>query len=355
MSEHFAVVMAGGSGTRFWPMSRAHLPKQLLPLLSSRSMIRETVERLFPLFDADRVFVVCGRSQKEAIERELEILEPEHVIDEPMARDTAGAVGLAAVFLEWRSPGCAFAALPADAYIGDVAKFQEALRVAFDAAADGAYVTFGIKPTRAATSYGYLHRGEKVGPAFRVRKFLEKPDAARAKEFAASGEHFWNSGIFVWRADAVLEGIRRHLPEHHARLMGIREALGTSRLPEVLRREFEAMPRISIDHGLMEKAERVLMIEAPFAWDDVGSWSAVADRRPRDAEGNAVEALSARVDTKDSIIVSSDDKHLIATLGIEGLVVVHTKDATLVCPRDRAEELKKLVDRIKEDGHQGHL
>jgi mannose-1-phosphate guanylyltransferase len=355
MSEHFAVVMAGGSGTRFWPMSRANVPKQLLPLLSSRSMIRETVERLFPLFDADRVFVVCGRAQKEAIERELEILEPEHVIDEPVARDTAGAVGLAAVFLEWRSPGSSFAALPADAFVGNIPKFQEALQTAFAAASEGAYVTFGVKPTRPATSYGYLHRGEKFGPAYRVRKFLEKPDAARAKELAASGEHFWNSGIFVWRADAVLEGFRKHLPEHHARLMAIREALGTSRLPEVLRLEFEAMPRISIDHGLMEKAEDVLMIEAPFAWDDVGSWSAVADRRPRDSDGNAVEALSARVDTKNSIIVSSDDRHLIATLGVEGLVVVHTKDATLICPRDRADDLKKLVDKIKADGHTGHL
>lgn len=355
MSEQFAVVMAGGSGTRFWPMSRARLPKQLLPLLGPRSMIRETVERLFPMFDADRVFVVCGRAQKEAIERDLEIIEPEHVIDEPVARDTAGAVGLAAVFLEWRSPGSAFAALPADAFVGDVPKFQEALRAGFAAAAEGAYVTFGIRPTRPATGYGYLQRGDSVGSANRVRKFVEKPDAARAKELVAAGDHFWNSGIFVWRADAVLEGFRKHLPGHHARLMGIRDALGTSRLPEVLRREFEAMPRISIDHGLMEKAENVLMIEAPFAWDDVGSWSAVADRRPRDGDGNAVEALSARVETKNSIIVSSDDKHLIATLGLDGMVVVHTKDATLICPRDRADELKKLVDKIKQDGHSEHL
>jgi len=355
MSESFAVVMAGGSGTRFWPMSRANLPKQLLPLLGSRSMIRETVERLFPLFDAERVFVVCGKAQKEAIERELEILAPEHVIDEPVARDTAGAVGLAAVFLEWRSPGAAFAALPADAYVGDVAIFQEALKAAFAAAEKGAFVTFGVRPTRPATGYGYLERGERIGQAFTVRRFLEKPDAARAKEFAASGEHFWNSGIFVWRADAVLEGFQKHLPEHHARLMTIRDALGTSRLPEVLRREFEALPKISIDYGLMEKASDVLMIEAPFAWDDVGSWSAVADRRPRDGAGNAVEALSSAVDTRNSVIVSSDDKHLIATLGVDGLVVVHTKDATLICPRDRAEDLKKLVDKIKADGHTGFL
>jgi mannose-1-phosphate guanylyltransferase len=352
MSEHFAVVMAGGSGTRFWPMSRAGFPKQLLPLLGPRTMIRETVERLFPLFDAERVYVVCGRAQKEAIERELEILEPEHVIDEPMARDTAGAVGLAAVFLEWRSPGCTFAALPADAYIGGIPQFQEALKAAFAAASEGAYVTFGVKPARPSTAYGYLHRGEKIGAAHRVRKFLEKPDAARAKELAASGEHFWNSGIFVWRADAVLEGFRKHLPEHFARL---RES-GRRSAPAAFRRscgEFEAMPRISIDHGLMEKAGDVLD-RAPFAWDDVGSWSAVAEA-DRATGGNAVEALSARVETKNSIIVSTDDKHLVATLGIEGMVVVHTKDATLICPRDRADDLKKLVDKIRADGHSGHL
>ncbi|HTF55827.1 MAG TPA: sugar phosphate nucleotidyltransferase [Planctomycetota bacterium] len=355
MSENFAVVMAGGSGTRFWPLSRTNLPKQLLPLLGPRSMIRETVERLFPFFDADRVFVVCGKAQKEAIERELEILAPEHVIDEPVARDTAGAVGLAAIFLEWRSPGAAFAALPADAYVGDVPKFQEALRSAFAAAAKGAFVTFGIRPTRPATGYGYLERGSHVGGASRVRRFLEKPDAARAKEFASSGEHFWNSGIFVWRADALLEGFKNHLPEHHARLMTIRDALGTSRLPEVLRREFEALPKISIDYGLMEKAGDVLMIEAPFAWDDVGSWSAVAERRPRDGAGNAVEGLSSAVDTRNSVIVSSDDNHLIATLGLDGMVVVHTKDATLICPRDRADDLKKLVDRIRADGRGEYL
>ena len=318
-------------------------------------MIRETVERLFPFFDADRVFVVCGKAQKEAIERELEILAPEHVIDEPVARDTAGAVGLAAIFLEWRSPGAAFAALPADAYVGDVTKFQEALRSAFAAAAKGAFVTFGIRPTRPATGYGYLERGSHVGGASRVRRFLEKPDAARAKEFASSGEHFWNSGIFVWRADALLEGFKNHLPEHHARLMTIRDALGTSRLPEVLRREFEALPKISIDYGLMEKAGDVLMIEAPFAWDDVGSWSAVAERRPRDGAGNAVEGLSSAVDTRNSVIVSSDDNHLIATLGLDGMVVVHTKDATLICPRDRADDLKKLVDRIRADGRGEYL
>ena len=355
MSEFLAVVMAGGSGTRFWPMSRAGRPKQLLPLLGSKPMIRETVERLFPLFDAERVYVVCGRDQKEGIERALEILQPEHVIDEPVARDTAGAVGLAAVFLQWRSPGCTFAALPSDAYIGDVPKFHEALRMAFEAAQDGALVTFGVRPTRPATGYGYLQRGPRAGAAWRVKAFIEKPGEERAKRFASSGEHFWNSGIFVWRADALLEGIRKHLPEHHERLTAVRAALGTTRLPQVLRTEFEALPKISIDYGLMEKAEDVVMIEAPFEWDDVGSWAAVAQRHAVDKEGNAVEGLAALVETRDCVVVSSDDKHLVATLGAEGLVIVHTKDATLVCPRDRAEELKKLVDRIRADGLQRYL
>lgn len=355
MSDFIAVVMAGGSGTRFWPLSRARRPKQLLPLLGARSMIRETVERLFPLFDADRVYVVCGRDQRDAVQEELEILPAEHVIDEPVGRDTAACVGLAATFLEWRSPGATFCALPADQYVGDPAAFHSALEQARESAQDGALVTFGIRPTRPATGFGYLQRGGKVGGAWTVKRYCEKPDLETAKRFVASGEHFWNSGIFVWRSEAILAEIARHLPEHAARLKAIGQALGSSRLPEVLREEFPKIPKVSIDYGVMEKAARVLMIEAPFEWDDVGSWAAVAARRAKDADGNVVEARSSRVETRDSVVISTEGGHLIATLGVEGLVVVHTKDATLVCPRNRAEDLKKLVDRIRADGGEALL
>ncbi len=355
MSDFLAVVMAGGSGTRFWPLSRARLPKQLLPLVTGRSMIRETVERLFPLFDAERVYVVCGKAHRDQVVAELEILPGGHVLDEPVGRDTAACVGLAATFLEWRHPGSTFCALPADAYIGDLPRFHEALRAGYEAAQGGALVTFGIPPTRPATGYGYLQRGEKHGAAWRVRKFHEKPDLATATAFVASGSHYWNSGIFVWRSDAILAEIGRRLPEHAARLAEIRAALGTSRLPAVLADAFPRIPKVSIDYGVMEHAPDVLMVEAGFEWDDVGSWAAAAARRPRDAAGNVVEGPHAGVDTRGCVVISTDPAHVVATLGIEDLVVVHTKDATLVCPKSRSEDLKKLVDELKAKGRESVL
>ena len=341
----YAMVLAGGSGTRFWPMSRRHLPKQFLPLVGDRTMVRQTVERLSPLFDAERIYVVCGREHKELTVGELHLLPAENVIDEPVGRDTAAAIGLFAAFLEWKEPGATFAALPADQHIGDVDAFHAALRRASEMAKDGALVTFGVKPTRPATGFGYLEvAGDKV-----VR-FCEKPDAAKATEFVAGGRHLWNSGIFVWQSASILREIEKHLPATFAGLKRIQAALGTAGFPSVLAKEYAALPRISIDYGVMEKASDVRVVRAEFDWDDVGSWTAAAAHRVRDANGNVVEALSAAVDTRDCVIISSDDGHLIATLGLKDVVVVHTRDATLVCPKDRAEEIKKLVDRIGAQG-----
>ncbi|MBI2899279.1 MAG: NTP transferase domain-containing protein [Planctomycetes bacterium] len=331
--------MAGGGGTRFWPLSRQARPKQLLPILGETSMLHQTVERLLPLFPAERVYVITGRAHADDARDDLEMLPPENVIDEPAGRDTAPCVGLAAAFLEWRDPGATFCALPADHFIGDRDKFLAALRAAFEEAQSGALVTFGVKPRHAATGYGYLECEGK-----RVRRFCEKPDAATARKFVESGRHFWNSGIFVWRAAAILEEFRRHLPGHHAILSTIAEAFGTSRLPETLALEFPKMPRISIDYGVMEKAADVVMIETDFDWDDVGSWRAAAARRPTPTEG-----LTECVDSPDCLVLSTDD-HLVATLGVEGLVVVHTPDATLVARKDRSEELKRLVERLKARG-----
>lgn len=339
MSTYYAVVMAGGGGTRFWPLSRQKRPKQLLPILGPTSMLRQTVERLFPLFSADRVFVITGRAHLDAVRDDLEILPPENIIDEPVGRDTAPCVGLAASFLEWRDPGATFCTLPADHFIGDVGRFHAALRAAYDQAQSGALVTFGIKPRYAATGYGYLERD-----GARVKRFCEKPDEATAKVFLAAGTYYWNSGIFVWKASTILEEFQRHLPEHHAILRTISDAFGSSRFPSVINAEFPRMPRISIDYGVMEKAARVQMIEADFDWDDVGSWKAASSRRDAQTEG-LVEA----VDSPDSMVVSTDD-HLVATLGVEGVVVVHTPDATLVVRKDRAEDLKKLIERLKARG-----
>lgn len=355
MSDFYAVILAGGSGTRFWPLSRKHLPKQLLPLVGPDTMIKSTVERLFPRFAPERILLVVGREHRDLTQRELSMLPPENIVDEPAGRDTAAAVGLAATLLEWKDPQSTFAILPADHHVEPVQRFQDALRAGHDAAQSGALVTFGIRPRFPATGYGYLERGEPWGSAFRVRRFCEKPDAARAREFLADGRHYWNSGMFVWRTDAILAAFRKHLPEHHRRLGDIREALGSSRLPAALAKAYAELPRISIDYGIMEKADNVAMIEADFEWDDVGSWNAAAARRAKDGQGNALEALAAAVDTRNCFVVSTDDGHLVATLGVENLVVVHTKDATLICPKDRAEDLKRLVEAIRAKGLESHL
>ncbi|MBI3857616.1 MAG: NTP transferase domain-containing protein [Planctomycetes bacterium] len=354
--EHFyAVVMAGGSGTRFWPLSRKHRPKQTLPILGGATMVRQTVERLFPLFDARQVFVVTAHEHSDLVRRDLDIVPQENIIDEPMGRDTAAAIGLAATFLHWRDHEAAFAVLPADHFIDDPLKFQNALLKAREAARTGALVTFGIKPRYAATCYGYLQKGEPVGDAARVRRFCEKPKPEVAAEFLRSGDYFWNGGIFVWEAGAILAEINRCLPELAASLKEIEGALGTSRLPSVLTREYAKLKRVSIDYGVMEKAGQVLMIEPDFEWDDVGSWSAAADRRPKDAAGNAVDGKVLAVETRDSLVLSSDPNHLVGVLGLDGYVVVHTPDATLVCPKSRSEELKKLVEQIQAKGQEKHL
>lgn len=355
MDHFYAVVMAGGSGTRFWPLSRKHQPKQTLPILGRTTMVRQTVERLFPLFDQRQVFVVTAHEHSDLVRRDLDIVPQENIIDEPMGRDTAAAVGLAATFLHWRDPEATFAVLPADHFIDDALKFQKALSKGRDAAATGALVTFGIKPRYAATCYGYLQRGDRQGDVSKVRRFCEKPKAEIAAEFLKSGEYFWNGGIFVWQAAAILGEIRRQLPDLAAGLKEIEGALGTSRLPSVLSREYGKLKRVSIDFGVMEKAAQVVMIEPDFEWDDVGSWSAAADRRAKDEAGNAIDGKVLAIDSKDSLVLSSDPNHLVGVLGLEGYVVVHTPDATLVCPKNRSEELKKLIEQIQAKGLEKHL
>lgn len=355
MGHFYAVVLAGGSGTRFWPLSRRSRPKQLLPILGGRSLVRRTVERLFPLFQPAQVLVVTAREHAEALRGDLDLLPPENIVDEPLGRDTAAAVGLAATLLEWRDPEAVFAALPADHEITPVDEFHRSLREAREAALSGALVTFGVRPSRPATGYGYLERGAREGRGFRVRRFCEKPDVETARGFVAAGEYFWNSGMFVWSARSILAEIERHLPGLAAGLREIRAALGTSGLPEVLERVYAGLPRVSIDYGVMEKAGRVVMLEAGFEWDDVGSWAAALARRPKDAAGNALEGACVAAETRGSLVLSTDPRHLVAVLGLEDFVVVHTPDATLVCPKDRSEELKTLVEEIRRRGLESYL
>lgn len=318
-------------------------------------MVRQTVERLFPLFDVKQIFVVTGREHSHLVRRDLDLLPPDQILDEPLGRDTAAAVGLAATFLEWRDPESAFAVLPADHYIDDPAKFQACLKRGREAARGGALVTVGIKPRFPSTSYGYLNRGARQGEVFRVRRFYEKPKLEAAKTFVESGDYFWNGGMFVWESWAILGAIGRYIPALATSLKVIGGALGTDMLPGVMAREYTRMPRISIDYGVMEKAERVLMVEADFQWDDVGSWAAAAERRGKDQQGNSIEGKCVSSETKDSLVLSTDPNHLVAVHGLEGYVVVHTPDATLVCPKSKAEDLKKLVEEIRQKGHDNYM
>lgn len=352
----FAMILAGGGGLRFWPASRQKRPKQLLPLTGGHSLVRETAERIMPAFDPERVFCVTSAEHGAAVRKELHALPAENIIEEPVGRDTAAAIGLFAAFVEWREPGSSFCVLPADHAIRPAGRLVGSLEIAFEAAESrDAPVLFGIAPDRPSTQYGYLHRGEQVGERlYQVRSFQEKPDAATAAQWVRSSEWFWNSGIFVWKARTILGRIARHLPALADGIGRIAARLGTSGLPGTLREVYPGLPKISIDYGVMEKVKDALMVPADFDWNDLGSWTALPAIRTPDAEGNVVDATWSGLDTKDCVIVGAEG-HLVATLGVHDLVVVHTPDATLIAPKSRAEELKKLVEKLRAEGREQFL
>ncbi|MBI3271649.1 MAG: mannose-1-phosphate guanylyltransferase [Planctomycetes bacterium] len=354
-----AVVMAGGVGSRFWPRSRRSVPKQFIPLVGKRPLVRETVDRIADLVPPERVLVVTNEAHVARAREALPELPAANVIAEPVGRDTAPCIGLAATILEARDPEAIMVALPADHFIRPREKLLQSLRAACDhALRSDALILFGIRPTSPATGYGYMWKGEKAAEirgaaAYRVRGFIEKPVQAKARELVATGEHFWNSGIFLWRAAAILAAIRRHAPELGRELDGVRDALGTPGEAAALRAAYARCPRISIDYAVLEKAEDVVMLEATYEWDDVGSWRSMEDILAKTEDGNVVLARHCGVDTSNSIILGED--HLIATVGVSDLIIVHTKDATLICHKDRAQDVKKLVEKLEKEGLDGVL
>ncbi|MDA8336266.1 MAG: mannose-1-phosphate guanylyltransferase [Peptococcaceae bacterium] len=333
----YAVIMAGGTGQRFWPLSRRARPKQFLPLMGDRTMLQATVDRLTGWIPEENIIVVTGQAYLDTVSEQLPRIG--NVLGEPCGRDTAAAVGLAARQLVDRDPAAVMAVLPADHFIADPERFQTVLRAAAGWAAGGEWlVTMGVPPTRPDTGYGYIRRGEKMdGDVYRVERFTEKPDAERAREFLASGRYLWNSGMFVWRADLILRLIARYLPELAAGLAGIGRG---EKLAEV----YPRLPRISIDYGVMERADRVLVLPGDFGWDDVGSWPALC----REAGENVLEAKGVFLETTGSIIRVPG--RVVATLGIRDLVVVDDGDCLLVCAKERAVDLKLVTGALAEAG-----
>ncbi|MDR4503868.1 MAG: mannose-1-phosphate guanylyltransferase [Candidatus Scalindua sp.] len=351
----YAVIMAGGSGTRFWPWSRQKTPKQLLKLTGKDTMIRQTVDRVVSEIPLENIYVVTASSQADCIKRELSALPERNIISEPFGRNTAACIGLAATIIRKRDADAIMAVMTADHIIEPADVFLRGLRCAGKIAMKtDVLVTFGIKPDNPSVNYGYIKRGqygESIDgfSVFDVNAFMEKPDRATAEKFLQSGKYYWNSGIFVWSVSTILEGIEKYMPTLASGLGRIGAALDSSEEATVIRDEYERFENVSIDYGVMEKISNVKVIEAEFTWDDVGSWLAVERLNTADQQNNTVLGKYCGLDSTGNIIVG-DQERLIATVNVSDLIVVNTKDATLVCDKNSAEDIKKLLGLLKEKG-----
>lgn len=351
MSDRYVVIMAGGKGERFWPASRLATPKHLLPIVGESPMLTQTVERVAGVVPRENIFVITTQAQLAGVRAACPMLPEANLVAEPMGRDTAAAAGLAMLLVKQRNPRAALAMLPADHVIHDVREYGALLDVAF-AAAESAdvLVTLGIKPTEPATGFGYI---EQAGPwktvsgrdVLAVKRFVEKPDQPTAEAYLASGNYFWNAGMFVWRVPVVEAGLRQHAPDLHAGLAAIEAAAATQGWTAALASGYPALKKISVDYALMEKSTNVVVVPATFDWDDVGAWPAIANHFPPDAAGNVLRGLAVVEGGSGNIVVSTGD-HLTAVVGASDLIVVRTPDATLVCPKDKAQDIKALLQRL---------
>jgi mannose-1-phosphate guanylyltransferase len=359
----YGVIMAGGSGTRLWPLSRQDRPKQVLPLMEGRSLLQLSFQRLRGLLPPERIFVCTGQAYADVVCANLPELPRENLLGEPGGRDTANAVGFSSAILHQRDPDAVAAFVTADHVIEPVEDFHRSLEAAFGVIEQYplSLVAFGIVPTHGHTGLGYIQRGDAlpirkggVG-AYRVLGFKEKPDKATADRYVESNRYYWNSGMFVWRCDTVLDELSRLLPDSHQGLMKIAAAWNTDDRQAVLQQIYPTLPKISIDYAVMEPVSQgkgkaqVVVVEMPVDWMDVGSWPALADVLKVDAQDNAVDCdCHIFVDADNNIVVSHDPGHLLAMLGVSDMIVVHTKDVTMVCPKSEAQRVKDLVARARE-------
>jgi mannose-1-phosphate guanylyltransferase len=350
----YFVIMAGGRGTRFWPRSRTKRPKQLLDIIGPKSILEQTIDRLLPFTDWEHIFIVTEISQAEAIKDLLPELPDNRLIVEPLGRNTAPCIGLAALILQTIDPEATMVVLPADHYISRIPAFQETLLTAARTALSGNFlVTLGITPTFPETGYGYLERGEKVlevngHEVWEVKAFHEKPDRTKAQAMLKTGRFFWNSGMFVWTVSAILDQMSRLTPAMFDELIKLKKYLGTPGWEEALLTGYEAMENVSIDYAVMEKSEKVLMLAGDFGWNDVGSWEAVYQLEPKDEQENCLTGSVLVLDSQGCLVHSP--QKAVGLIGMKDLIVVDTPDALLICPRDRAQEVKKIVEMLEAQG-----
>ena len=363
-SDRFVIIMAGGRGERFWPVSREKTPKQLLALVGESSFLQQAVERVLPLAPLKNILVITNEVQAPQVRKQLPKLPKENVIAEPLGRDTTAAVTLGAAIVGARSTTAVMAVLPADHVIPEEKKFQQVLGDAFDLANRGqAIVTIGIKPTEPATGYGYIRVGESLPPPqgvkayktsfFRAEQFVEKPNFDTALEYLNSGHYRWNAGMFIWSFVTITEGLQKHQPEMYAACQRWFKVAGSpAKLDKVLAKEYPEIKKISIDYALMEHAQNVIVADGAFAWDDLGSWTSLGRHLKQDPEGNAAVADFIHVDGARNIIFDArtkDRRTPVAVVGLRDAILVQTDDATLLAHKSQAQKVKELVKKLAED------
>jgi len=350
----YVVIMAGGGGTRLWPVSRRSHPKQIISLIEENSLFQSTVKRLEGLFPSERILVVTVAEQAAELRKQAPELPPENFILEPAPRGTASVVGLAAVVLQKRDPQAVMVILPSDHYIRNRDLFYLLLRVAVDVAEKEYLVTLGITPTYPATVYGYIQRGEPLPekfayPAYQVLRFKEKPDDTQARQMLATRDHSWNSGMFLWRTDSILDEMARQMPDLHTVLTQIGAAWGTDEQDSVLTRLWPKLRNETIDYGIMENAEKVAVLPAGgLEWSDIGNWNSLFDVLMPDKHGNIVfSGHHIPLETSSSLVYGNNDDRLIVTIGVDNLIVVDSGDVLLVCRKDQAAKVRQVVDNLK--------
>ena len=354
--EITVLIMAGGQGERFWPKSRANLPKQFLNILDkNKTMIQLTVERAEKITNIKNIYIITNEKYKYLVKQQINKLPEENIICEPASRNTAPCIGLAAMYISKKYDDSIMVVLPADHAIKDDKEFLSTLNIAKNKAIeDENLVTIGIKPNYPETGYGYIkYKKNENKNIFSVDKFVEKPNVAKAKQYLISGDYLWNSGMFIWKTSTIIKNIQKYLPETYDKLIKIRDSIGTEKEQEILIKEFVSINKESIDYGIMEKAEKIYTVPGYFGWDDVGSWSCLQRINEKDDENNVKLGNVLTLETKNCIVYG--EKRLIATLGISDLIIIDTEDALLVSSRKDVGNVKEIINKIKETNKEEYI
>lgn len=362
MKDFYAVIMAGGGGTRLWPLSRISRPKQMLNLIDDKSLFQVAFNRMMGLLPPEQVFVVTGEAHAEVLQKQVPAIPKENFILEPQPRGTASAIGLAAVVLQKKNPNAIMAVLTADHFMSDDAQFRKVLSAAFEVAKEGSLVTLGIEPEFPATGYGYIKQGKQKGfynefDAYHVDQFVEKPPLEKAEEMVSSGDYVWNSGMFIWKISSILKEFKRQMPALFSALGHLQEAYSTKNFPKALEEYWLPLEKETIDYGIMENAEDVIVIPGRgLGWNDVGSWDSFFSILSSNEDGNIVRGAEAELlDTKNTLLFSEKGNRLLVTIGIENIAVIDTDDVILICNTSKAQDVKKAISILKEKDKKHYL